>query len=458
MSQNRSKQNQIHPLLEEDAEEILSNPERYSNNEPQRVGIESEFAVLNGEEPASDDKRDEAIKDLEFAEEELGAAMAETQTPPMQLESLQQMENALGERYNQLAEEMAEQGLSLIRYGTHPFTDVDDIQTTDKDRYDVLVDTFDDLREQHIGELPMFGEEEQIDPNTAAIPAAICSTQTNIQAESWEDAVEKNNYAAMTLPYAIALSGNSRIIEGKDTGFADTRMQLWEMNYNTDETPAKVGPLDGYVDDTEDYLSRLGIFFEDDGEDPDHFGDAIGEHWKDVRIKVEEEEQQGGTKEHYIVTEIRPLSMQPSVAEETAVHGFMIGRIAYAQENEEELTPYDEVLENREKAMKQGLSVDQMVYNKNGQVVRADTDTVLREEIDKARKGLEELSIDDPGYMDLLEERIEYGTPADRSAEIYNRLSSNGSTQEEALKQALAIDDGAVWDSQNPMETHYSSQ
>ncbi|MFT4868931.1 MAG: hypothetical protein ACI83Q_000547, partial [Colwellia polaris] len=233
---------------------------------------------------------------------------------------------------------------------------------------------------------------------------------------------------------------------------------LWEMNYNTDETPAKVGPLDGYVDDTEDYLSRLGIFFEDDGEDPDHFGDAIGEHWKDVRIKVEEEEQPGGTKEHYIVTEIRPLSMQPSVAEETAVHGFMIGRIAYAQENEEELTPYDEVLENREKAMKQGLSADQMVYNKNGQVVRADTDTVLREEIDKARKGLEELSIDDPGYMDLLEERIEYGTPADRSAEIYNRLSSNGSTQEEALKQALAIDDSAVWDSQNPMETHYSSQ
>lgn len=452
MSKTKQRGKEVHNLIEEDVNAILENREDYENDEEIRVGIESEFGVLDGTEDSSSEARDRAIDGIDFADQELGAAMAETQTEPMNLESLVELEIALGGRENILAEQMNDEGLSLIRYGTHPFVDIEDIQTTEGERYDVLVNTFDTLREENLGELPDFGVNDQVDPNNAAIPAAICSTQTNIQAEGLEDAAEKTNYAEMVLPYAIALSGNSRIVEGKDTGLADTRMQLWEMNYNTAETPSKVGPLEGYLEDEEDWFSRLDIYFEDEGEDPDHLDDAVSEHWKDVRIKLEEDPETG---QDYPVVEIRPLSMQPSAAEETAVHGFMMGRIAYAQEQNEELIPFEQVLANREKAMMDGLSTEQMFYNKNGDSVRRDLETVLREEISRAEKGLEYLGVDDSGYMNILRDRIEIGAPSDQSIKQFNKLASNGYSTDEALREAIPIVDNPSWSPQNLKQIHH---
>lgn len=452
MSKTSQKDNEIHPLIEEEVNSMLEASEEYENNEEMRVGIESEFGVLDGFEGSSSEARDRGIEDVGFADRELGAAMAETQTDPMTLDSLSDLEIALGGRENILAEQMSEEGLSLIRYGTHPFVDVDNIQTTDRERYDVLVNTFDNLREQNIGELPNFGKDEQIDPNTAAIPAGICSTQTNIQAEGFEDAVDKTNYAEMVLPYAIALSGNSRIVEGKDTGLSDTRMQLWEMNYNNSETPYKVGPLEGYIQDSRDWFSRLDIYFEDEDEDPDHLEDAISEHWKDVRIKLEEDPD---TEEEYPVVEVRPLSMQPSVAEETAVHGFMIGRIAYAQETDEDLILFEQVLANREKALMDGLSTEEMFYNREGRSEREDLGAVLDEEISRAEEGLKYLGIEDPGYMNILRERLDQGTPSTQSADIFNGLRGQKHSTEEALRQSVPVIDEPSWSPQNLMETHY---
>lgn len=455
MSKTKQSDNELHPLIEEDVNAILENRKNYENNEEIRVGIESEFGVLDGLKDSSSEARDRAINGIDFADQELGAAMAETQTEPMALESLADLEIALGGRENILTEQMNDEDLSLIRYGTHPFVNIEDIQTTEGERYDVLVDTFDSLREENLGELPEFGVNEQVDPNNAAIPAAICSTQTNIQAEGLSDAAEKTNYAEMVLPYAIALSGNSRIVEGKDTGLADTRMQLWEMNYNSSETPYKVGPLQGYLEDEEDWFSRLDIYFEDDGEDPEHLDDAVSEHWKDVRIKLEEDPKTG---QDYPVVEVRPLSMQPSVAEETAMHGFMLGRIAYAQEQNEEFIPFEQVLANREKAMGDGLSANQMFYNENGRSVRRDLDRVLHEEISRAEEGLEYIDIEDPGYMDILRNRIENGAPSDQSADRFNSLRNQGLSTNEALSESVPILDEPSWSPQNLMQTHYNQK
>jgi gamma-glutamyl:cysteine ligase YbdK (ATP-grasp superfamily) len=437
----------IDSWIEPEVNEILN--ENPSNSEPVRVGVESEFAILDGSSQAPSSKeRDRGIKDTTGAEQELGAAMAETQTPPVRLDSLEVLENALGLRWNDLVENMAEEGLSVLRYGTHPFVSIDGIETTDGERYDTLVETFEEKRP----ESDPFGVKEKVDTINASIPAAICSTQTNIQAESLGDAVEKANYANMVLPYAVALSGNSRIVDGKDTGIADARMPMWERAFNSPETPNKVGPTDGYFEDIADYYSRLDIFFENDGASAEeHLDDAVGEYWKDVRIKMEEDGTKTG-EDCYPVVEVRPISMQPSVEEETAVHGFMLGRVAYAQESNEELIEFDKVMENRERAMRSGLEAENL-YSSNDDI-QAGTHGVLRDELDKAREGLEYLGIEEPGYLDLLEHRIDHGTPSEHSAKIFNTLRQN-QDPESALREALPVSENPDWEYGSGISPYY---
>lgn len=180
---------------------------------------------------------------------------------------------------------------------------------------------------------------------------------------------------------------------------------------------------------------------------------AVKEDWNDVKIKLVEDDRTGN---EYSVLEVRPYSMQPTPAEEVAAHGFTIGRVVWAMENDEELMDYDRVLENRERAMKQGLDADQMFYQENGEIREAPTDEVLRSEIQKAREGLEELGIEDPGYLDILERRTYLGNPSDRSAEIFNDMRDEIGA-DEAFMEAVPTYDGPVWDSENPLQTHYEA-
>jgi xylose dehydrogenase (NAD/NADP) len=77
-----------------------------------------------------------------------------------------------------------------------------------------------------------------------------------VQAASLDDAVEKANYAYMVAPYAVAMTGNARIVEGKDLGHPELRMPIWERSCDI-RTPGQVaetvapraGKLDDYFDD-----------------------------------------------------------------------------------------------------------------------------------------------------------------------------------------------------------------
>lgn len=459
----------VHDLLEPEAEEILENRERFDNEDEPRFGFESEYGLLNGNNPATHDERAEVIgrledKGNEFVDTELGESMIETRTEPLEIGSLREIEAAIADRENQLLENLSE-GMQLVRYGTVPLIDIQDINLSqpegDADRYWELVNAFDDIREEHKGELDSLGLEEEIDPNTAATPAMTCSTQMNWQAEGLDDVIEKANYAQQVVPYAIAPFAASRLVSEKDIGHADTRMQLWEMNYNTDENPAKVGPLDGFYDSVPDWLKSLDIFADSEFDSPDDYEEdemspfetAVKEDWNDVKIKLVEDKERG---REYPVVEVRPFSMQPTPAEEAAVHGFTIGRVAYAQANNEELMDYDRVLENRRKAMQEGLEADEMFYMEEGEIKSGPAAEVIRTEISKAREGLRGLDIDDPGYLDIMERKTYLGSPSDRSAEIFNDIRDEVG-EEEAIREALPIYDQPVWNSQNRIQTHYES-
>ncbi len=458
----RQQDNDIDAAFRQQAEDWLSRT--YTGSDIPVVGAETEYSVIEADTltPASAEQRDAAISGLPFADSELGAAMAETRTDPLELAEHATLDTFARELRNQeeeLADAMAQEGLSLIRYGTNPFNGLDEIELSQEDgvkaheddRYDILVNRFAEIAEP--ADEP-FGFEGTISRDIPRIAATICSIQLNIQADGMEDAVEKANYLNMTLPYAVAVSGNASILDGMETGIPDIRLPLWEENYNTSIEPYKVGPLDpdkGYYKDIVDYVERMSLFYEE-ADNP--FQAAIGETWKDVKIKFLDGDSEATTSDPCCVVEARPVSTQPSVEEDVAVYGFMLGRLAYAQETGESLMDLEYVHQNREQAMLYGLDGSLYVHSDGGQELEElDARDAVRYEIDRAEQGLDNLNITDPGYLDMLRQRTErfdttyadtpadtsYGTPAERTSELYQEARKEYDNLEDALASAITV-------------------
>ncbi|EGQ43378.1 MAG: hypothetical protein J07AB43_13690, partial [Candidatus Nanosalina sp. J07AB43] len=180
-----------------------------------------------------------------------------------------------------------------------------------------------------------------------------------------------------------------------------------------------IGKEDGH--DIEDYFERLDPIYV--APDPDSALDqAIDNNWKDINIKFTDDAA---------LVELRPFSVQPSVREDLALSAFMMGRIAYAQDEDihgpggEELMAIKKVNRNRYTAMHNGL--DENLYDSSGNQRQAKE--VVKEELEYARQGLDRLGVDYESFVDgdddlfeaVLDERIETGsTPGDQSAESYN--------------------------------------
>lgn len=446
----RTASESIEDVLEPENESIFDEPidtikekvkekDRNSGfNEPKGItaGIETEMSLVNDNlEPASENERDEVVgEDIEEppvnAEHELGASQIEIESDPVEnLEDLDELYNALKQPEEAVRRSAREKNMKLVRHGTNTAVDLEDVERTDKVKYQLVPDKFGEMRiDSEIDE--SFGMIDEVDPRNEDIPAAICATQTNVQAKSLDDAVEKANIGYAVAPYVTALTGNSRIIDGKDLGFNDARVELWSKafdigEYEKDETD--IGKLDEYIEDFDDYVERIKrqpkIMNDDEapeevqkGAEQEAFDVGQGMYWKDSRIKVVDEDEIMDN----IIVEYRQNSTQLSTEEDIAVSSFYIGRVAYEQEisdNNGLLEDIGKVNENRENAMKHGM--DGEFYDWKGDEDRGNKD-ILREELDKAREGLNEIGIDDPQYLDLLYDRLDSGvTPSDEVAEAY---------------------------------------
>lgn len=423
------------------------------------VGIETEYYILDeNNEPISEEQRDEVIgkgEEFDFEHEnidhELGASMVEIASDPVEnLGDLSEIEKELSDVEEILRERVEEKGFKLVRHGANTAQNLEDIErTTAVGKYVAVPNTYGEMRaEEDLAfsedieaerTTDKFGRIDFIDPRNENLPANICSTQLNMQADDLEDAVEKANIGYAITPYITALTGNSRFVDGKDLGFNDTRMELWEKGFdigNFEEDDLDIGKIDKFFEDFSDVAKRMkeqprivndpareGIS-EEYAEKAESIplDVAQGMFWKDTRIKsVKPVEKEGKLEEDVrddLLVEFRQNSTQPTVEEDIAVHAFYIGRITWEQEKEEslDLPDIENVNKNRYRAMRDGL--DSELYDWNGN--ERDADDVLMEELYKARKGLEEVGIDDPGYLDILEERVEENrVPSDRVAENY---------------------------------------
>lgn len=427
---------QTHESFQRQVDEIVQNPSKYDNSEALKAGFEIEYTLVDDNNEQASEKQRDRIKETnpEILDSELAASVIEARTDPIVSDSLSDFEMEMREKEALTANAAAEEGFDLLRYGTNPFPTVDEFERSGEEgsRYDVFASFLDENRNDEMV-TDSFGEKETFDPRDIHYSGMIASTQTNLQAQGLQDAAEKANLAYMFMPYAEAMGANARIIEQKDTGISDMRIPLWtasadfrsEEEFENDEAP-RAGRIDSYYrkekgQDIEDYFERLDpIYVAPDVKGaPDAIDQAIMNNWKDVNIKFDREKGNA-------LVEMRPFSIQPSIREDLALSAYMMGRIAYAQEKDEELLDIDLVNENRENAMYEGLETE--LYDTSEEL--RDATEVLEEELDYAREGLDTLGIDYENFIDgerdifdvTFEDRLEYReTPGDRSAEAYNR-------------------------------------
>lgn len=430
--------------FESQVQELLGKEDLYSKNgDSVKVGLETEYAVVDdGFEPIDHVVRDQIIEGLGFADVEVGGSQVEIRTDPITPESLADLEHQMRLPEQDLRDEADARDAKIIRAGTHPFVDFDDVPMSKEEKYQVVPNFHDRHRNGHT--VDEFGVEETVDPRNADIAGVINSTQANIEASGFEDAVDKANYTYMISPFMSAISSNARFVDGKDTGFSDVRMPLWEKSHDIrgqDQLGEDVatGKLESYYDSLTDYTGRVKEepFILNDEEMQEAAMDiGIGTFWKDSRIKFAEDQEE---ERYDTIVESRVVSTQPTVKEEVAMHGFFIGRIAYAQNEElhgeggEKLMDIEKVNRNRYSAMHNGL--DTKLYDTDGEL--QDASDVLEQELEKAEEGLEYAGIEDPGYMDMLYNRLEEGTPSDKMAEGFNNARNKGLNRKEALQRGL---------------------
>lgn len=425
--------------FEEQVEELFEKEELYEKSYSDvKIGLETEYPVVDENFGQIGHRlRDQVIEGLDFADVEVGGSQVEVRTDPLILGSLSELEKEMRLIEADLRDEADARDVQVLRSGTHPFVDLDDIPISDAEKYEKVPGFHDRHRNGHVQE--GFGRIESIDPRNADIAAVINSTQTNIEAESFEDAVEKANYTYMISPFMSAISANARFLDGKDTGFADTRMPLWEKSHDIrtedqlGEKTVDAGKLESYYDSLEDYFKRVKdepFILNDEEKQPAAMHIGIGTFWKDSRIKFKEEPE---NDRYDAIVESRVVSTQPTLEEEIAMHGFFMGRISYAQEEDEGLMDIEIVNRNRYAAMHNGL--DTKLYGTDGEL--RDATEVLEEELEKAEQGLEYAGIEDPGYLDVLHERLESGTPAELMAEGFNKALEEGKSRGEALQHGL---------------------
>lgn len=387
--------------------DLLSHREQF--NKPPgalKIGFEMEASVLLSDgSPATELVRNNIIERVPHADPELGAQQIEWRTDPINIVEtggLQQLVHQAVSRDEDMRRAASQNDAQILRMGTQPLIPLSEITRTNKEKYRKVPDFHDKHRKRTDTQI---GSVEQVDVANAAVVALLNSLQCNLEASSLEDAVDLTNRSLMIGPMVVALSGNARFMEGKDTGFNDVRATAWEVSHDTRNggerkrnKGLRIRLPEDYFQNIEDYFQRVGShpFILDDPNNALRIG--IGLFWQDTRIKI---------INNSAVVEFRPVSIQPSVQEDIAVMFFYLGRLQWSQMTNEELISIDNVREQRALAMQVGI---QPFIDILPRELQRSFDALVS-------KGMKTEEMQP--FFELLQQRIQKGkTPSDELAEL----------------------------------------
>src|SRR3989338_7919022 len=209
------------------AKDLLASKDRFiKNGHSVKVGLESELAIhakLTSSELVQ--KRDAIIADnSDFADVELGASQIEIRTPPIDLVSVGGISSLRGiynKNFTSVLNSARGYGVGILRIGANPFLPTIGTPRTDKPKYCLVPDFYNQHRNPHLDTIIGLGK-NRIDIGDAAVVSLFQSFQVNLEAKSFDDACDKMNRSLAIAPYLLAFSGNARYLSYQDSKIQDT--------------------------------------------------------------------------------------------------------------------------------------------------------------------------------------------------------------------------------------------
>ncbi|MFT4261592.1 MAG: glutamate-cysteine ligase family protein [Candidatus Woesearchaeota archaeon] len=383
--------------FDEKSKKVLSRVVGSKESVP-KVGIELELGVFD--ENAKPATRQD-VKDRKIAKE-LGHHQIEVVTDPLLIRSLEGFKDSyltdLGNTLSKIKQKVSSVGsipnLNLKDFAITPNEDkYEKVPSFNNERVSKEFKTlFPELDARHVG---LFN-----------------ALQLNVDCKSVDDAVDKLNKSLSISPYLVAIFGNAKYINSKESGFKDCRVKVWEETHDTrnsvernEDKETRIGLPKRYFSSIEDYFTRVSShpFILD--HEPAAFEIGIGLNWHDARIKFVEK-----SNGYLPLVEMRSLSSQQSAKEDVAATLMYIGLLEY----ESKLQSMENLRFNRESALKDGL--EGVMIDEGGRF-RSTLD-VAKDKALNAREGLISLGYDARSVDDALRPvyRIldEGKSPADR--------------------------------------------
>jgi gamma-glutamylcysteine synthetase len=415
-------------------------------------GLEIEVPLVKRDfSLASQQCRDTIVtNNASWAKVELAAHQLEIVHEPavnLTAESVRELENRFEPIFQTLEKGLRAEDMQIVRIGSYPLVALDCIpHTNGKAQYAKYQSCpqwhRDHQRQDCVACLP---EIEPVDVSNPFLVGLLNAVHVNLDADSFADAIDKLNRSLMLCPLALALGANAPYLDFRHSGYADVRNVAWERSHDTRSPEelrhgrlTRIGLPARYYQDVNDYFNRILSYpfvMTDDLALEDPFAVGNGIYWRDARLKFFRDKRK-------IAVEFRPVSLQPSLAEDVAMAMFYIGRLTWSQHYQEPLLPLHLVHENKQEAMRRGTHARLISWFKD-KWTHADGPTVLRRELERAHEGLlrrGESANNIRNSFAILKERIALGTPAERLMRSVQALERSSPTFNLERRRAALIE------------------
>jgi len=409
------------------------------------LGMEAEYSVvISGTAQLVDQVHRDSIisRSQGLLKDELGASQIELNTPPFYLDhdGFSDLEKCFNEFEIAATSIAAECGAELVRLGSFPTCPIDEVKRTRTDRNDQYQEWIDLNR--RLSTSTVIGNLRRRKPVNASVLGLFNSIQFNVAMNSLSEAIELLNLSYAIAPPIIALTGNARFLDMVDTGYSDIRMLTWELTHDIrtahevrSNQGFNVGMPPRYFTNIQDYLTYVRTALLAAGNLPfiknnvsRAFEIGMGLCWLDSKLKF---------KNDQILLEFRPISIQPSVAEDIAVGAYFIGLLEYHRRQMSSLPTMSQNAWNRRAAMEKGLTAD-FIMNDGKKPVSLPAKFVVAESLKNAAVGLTDCGLgNNVEKLDPLFRRLEQNmNPSDELASHINQLGVS-SSRRLALEQAV---------------------
>jgi gamma-glutamyl:cysteine ligase YbdK (ATP-grasp superfamily) len=413
---------------------------------PVMVGIETEYLVVDEHDRLiSEARRNRVLEELDHSSPELGVSTLETHTDPVppigddgtcsllhEMQRIEQQTIAAAER----------QGCALVRMGAYPGAFAKLAVTQQPDRYQRLMDISHELHGVESEPAP------RIQIGTIELPRERCtimsgcqSIHINMQVTAGEQAITLLNRSIELVPYLLALSANSPLMNCQPSGYKEFRVPLWEPLFTFPHIDAaygvntrRTGFPDYYYRGWDDYWRDVGrkLYMTHDPEEA--FDSNVKQFWRTVRLKP-----CPGTPTDCLL-EVRAFSTQPTLAEDAALYLLLVALLRHSLDNPRPLLPIAYTKVNFDQASRHGLDALLYVSDSAGNLMQRPAAAIAAELVTQAIETWRNVSPKAADLMDLLYQRTtaEGMTPAAASLRHFEDAIQAGRAPAEAAHRVLA--------------------